>query len=509
VDSAYVRTTAVAYTLGETVSSGQFTWTWEENAGVTDNESPHAQALTGAELNAGTHSGLLTNAPSLVQAAAYAVQFIAVDAAGNADTLTIATVTYDTLAPGASAALVSDGPAADIDSTRSTDTLDVHWSGFSEPTSGIVLYEYALGTTSGGSNVISWTSNGTDTLVSIDQLQLAYKRTYYFMVRAADGAGNLSDSVSSDGVRIVDKPRLTVNAVQNTVFSDYLQVFINDTLGMADSVRLLVDSVSVSTTEIDTFVYVGTHKLTTTGAHTITVTGISGLGDTIRTASLSMALAKMSQSWVAASVDQLFKMVGTPGSVSEDRYLLVVDSALMGVPGADGTAYRSGDGHTKFHVPVQVSMRPAIHSPGSPQEQAIYILRSNDRWEELPTLDEGDLVTAWVNSTGTFRLGPRSILVPVATSLHQNYPNPFNPSTRIVFDLGFRDGPSQRAVVAIYNLRGQKVRTLYNGDTPAGQYNLVWHGVDDRGATVASGVYFVRLSTHLGYEQTRKMLLLR
>ena len=63
---------------------------------------------------------------------------------------------------------------------------------------------------------------------------------------------------------------------------------------------------------------------------------------------------------------------------------------------------------------------------------------------------------------GYFRLGPKTIIVPGETNLHQNYPNPFNPTTTIIYDVGFNEGPYQRVNVAVYNLLGQHVRTLIN-----------------------------------------------
>ncbi len=508
-DDDYVHTTAVRYTLGETIASGQFTWEWEENEGVTDSESPHVKTLTSAELSVGTHSGLLTNAPSLVQAAEYTIQFMALDFAGNADTVSVATVTYDTLAPAIDNAIVSDGSTSDVDSTTSITSLSAHWSGFAEPTSSIALYEYALGSAPGASNVKSWTSNNTDTLVTVGQLQLTYKSTYYFMIRATDGAGNVSDSVSSDGIKIVDKPRPTLNALQTPVLSNYLQVFVNDTLGMADSIRLVVDSVRVTVTEVDTFVYVGTHKFTRTGSHTLVVTGYSGMGDTVRTDSMTTTLAKMSQPWVATSADKRFMVAGPSGSVSEDRYLLVIGTNLMGGSAIPDGSYRLGDGHSQFRQPVQVIMRPAAGMDDEIKELAIHILNSDGGWEEIPTLGSRESVIAWVNSAGTFRLGPRTTLVPTTTSLHQNYPNPFNPSTRIVFDIGFSDKSSQYVTVVIYNLLGQKVSTLYNGEAQPGRYQLTWQGVNDEGVAVSSGVYFVQLKTDSGFQRTSKMLLIR
>jgi hypothetical protein len=61
----------------------------------------------------------------------------------------------------------------------------------------------------------------------------------------------------------------------------------------------------------------------------------------------------------------------------------------------------------------------------------------------------------------------------------------------------------------IYNLLGQHVRTLFQGEMDMGRYELLWRGVDQRGVPVASGIYFARLVTDSGYHATKKMTLLR
>ena len=95
--------------------------------------------------------------------------------------------------------------------------------------------------------------------------------------------------------------------------------------------------------------------------------------------------------------------------------------------------------------------------------------------------------------------------VPLANSLSQNYPNPFNPETTIRYDL------SSDAIVSltIYNIAGQVVRKLVDGESlAAGQYQAVWDGRSESGASVASGMYFSLL--HAGdFVAKRKMVLLR
>ncbi|HNX00452.1 MAG TPA: T9SS type A sorting domain-containing protein [Candidatus Cloacimonadota bacterium] len=76
-------------------------------------------------------------------------------------------------------------------------------------------------------------------------------------------------------------------------------------------------------------------------------------------------------------------------------------------------------------------------------------------------------------------------------SLSQNYPNPFNPETTIKYTL-----PVQANVkLDIYNVKGQKVRTLLDDRQTAGNHEITWYGTDDHDKSVSSGVYFYRLTT--------------
>lgn len=89
-------------------------------------------------------------------------------------------------------------------------------------------------------------------------------------------------------------------------------------------------------------------------------------------------------------------------------------------------------------------------------------------------------------------------------SLGQNYPNPFNASTNIEFSIPAY-GPVR---LDVFNIRGQKVRTLINNDLSSGAHSINWDARSDLGDQVASGVYYYRLSS-MGYEQTAKMLLIK
>jgi len=94
--------------------------------------------------------------------------------------------------------------------------------------------------------------------------------------------------------------------------------------------------------------------------------------------------------------------------------------------------------------------------------------------------------------------------LPSAYVLHQNYPNPFNPSTVIEYSIPRRS----QVEITLYNLLGQKVKTLVDKAEPAGNYSAYWNGTDYSGKPVASGVYLYRLKAG-DFVETRKMILLK
>jgi hypothetical protein len=95
-------------------------------------------------------------------------------------------------------------------------------------------------------------------------------------------------------------------------------------------------------------------------------------------------------------------------------------------------------------------------------------------------------------------------LPPKPTTLYQNYPNPFNPTTSIAFYL-----PARASVMlAIYDVRGARVRLLAADTRPEGRHIVQWDGKNDAGVRVGSGVYYYRLEA--GKESfTKKLVVVR
>ncbi|MCK4652915.1 MAG: T9SS type A sorting domain-containing protein, partial [Candidatus Cloacimonetes bacterium] len=95
-------------------------------------------------------------------------------------------------------------------------------------------------------------------------------------------------------------------------------------------------------------------------------------------------------------------------------------------------------------------------------------------------------------------------LIPMVTELNGNYPNPFNPETTIKYSLK----EESQVKLEIFNIKGQKVRTLIDTEQDAGYYQVLWNGKDNSEKSVSSGIYFYRFKAGK-YTKTEKMLLLK
>jgi len=98
----------------------------------------------------------------------------------------------------------------------------------------------------------------------------------------------------------------------------------------------------------------------------------------------------------------------------------------------------------------------------------------------------------------------RGDILPYLFELSQNYPNPFNPVTTIEYSVPTRS----EVTIEVFNVLGQKVRTLVDEVKSSGSYRIEWDGVDDAGRSVSTGVYLYRFQAG-EIVQTKKMLLLK
>jgi len=88
--------------------------------------------------------------------------------------------------------------------------------------------------------------------------------------------------------------------------------------------------------------------------------------------------------------------------------------------------------------------------------------------------------------------------------LKANYPNPFNPSTVIEYGIA----STQNVTLEIYNILGQRIKTLVSQQQKPGIYRVIWDGTDQFNRKVAAGIYLYHLSAG-EFVETRKMILVK
>ena len=100
----------------------------------------------------------------------------------------------------------------------------------------------------------------------------------------------------------------------------------------------------------------------------------------------------------------------------------------------------------------------------------------------------------------------------ISAKLYQNFPNPFNPITTISFALPSEN--IENIELMIYNIKGQKVKTLECGESLSTTadgvgYSISWNGTDNNNQPVSSGIYFYKLNVNGKTEAIKKCLLLK
>ena len=125
-------------------------------------------------------------------------------------------------------------------------------------------------------------------------------------------------------------------------------------------------------------------------------------------------------------------------------------------------------------------------------------------WREATDLALADTLWYFWRQWGFTSVKQIAGNVPQQHSLSQNYPNPFNPSTKINVTVAERG----QVQLIVYNVIGQEVVRLMDGDYNSGQYEVTWNGKDYFGQTVATGLYIYRLEAG-SFTATKKMLLVK
>ena len=109
-----------------------------------------------------------------------------------------------------------------------------------------------------------------------------------------------------------------------------------------------------------------------------------------------------------------------------------------------------------------------------------------------------------IEFTGITDVESLEIMNQINFKLNQNFPNPFNPNTKISFALK----SNGEVNLEIFNLKGQKIKTLVDRSLNEGDHTINWNGTDETNRKVSSGMYFYKL-TFDGQTNSKKMIMLK
>jgi len=165
-----------------------------------------------------------------------------------------------------------------------------------------------------------------------------------------------------------------------------------------------------------------------------------------------------------------------------------------------------------FYVAVKVTNLsfnyPIVSDQGGPSETATTYLSfngANGSWTDMGSGYSNDIGIRVRSATSlVLDVDDDDNLKPLKFNLEQNHPNPFNSATTIIYSLETRS----KVNIAIFNILGQKIRTLIDNTESAGYHSVNWDGRDYSGTPVATGIYFYQISAG-EYTQTRKMVMLK
>ncbi|MBI5475253.1 MAG: right-handed parallel beta-helix repeat-containing protein [Ignavibacteriales bacterium] len=202
--------------------------------------------------------------------------------------------------------------------------------------------------------------------------------------------------------------------------------------------------------------------------------------------------------------NNLSKNYSISGYIDASESLVVKNSIVLGSLGSLGSfAIQSSNSWLSPFTPAAVSdfisvdtvgVRGPRKSDGSLPDVGFMHLASGSQFVDAG-IDVGIPYKGSAPDLGAFESDYTSDItinneLPSEFSISENYPNPFNPSTSFIISVPYQS----RVNLSVYDILGNKVRTLLDENKSAGNYKIIWDSKADNGEDVSSGIYLVRFS---------------
>ena len=352
--------------------------------------------------------------------------------------------------------------------------------------------------------------NAGDTTITYTAT-ITYSGSDQFTYAMSDGHGGLDTATVTVSVAPGGTLAISTSVLQNPALSKYADFYViaDTTLTGVPAVKLFVgtDSTSIAMSATSNVrIYKGSITFTQSGNYSIRTqaTAVNGAGS-VDNHPFNVTVSKPGLSATLSSVNGKALLKLSAKAIKEETYFTAFDESRS----PSEMIYEFGP---KLTLNDAVELTIAYDPQDFPDAGKLFIYhKEGDNWIRLRSqvyINE-QIVKTRISVLGLFKLGydpsyEGTNVVPTVFALKQNYPNPFNPSTTITYDVP----EDTKLNLTIYNLLGQKVKTLYSGNQLAGTYHTIWNGTNERGQSVASGIYFYRLETK-SFVKTQKMLLIK
>jgi hypothetical protein len=396
----------------------------------------------------------------------------------------------------------------DGDHVVSATQLHASWAA-GDNESGIAEYQYTIGITPGGTDVVDWTSSGADTEVTVTDLSLTDGQTYYFGVKAKNGAELWSDTGVSDGVFVASGDYGDVSG-NGTVSAYDASLVLQYGAGLIDFTpqqQVLGDvsgDGSVSAYDAALISQYGVGLIAEFPVESGTRSAPPGIV-TANPGKCSLELRRAlfkpgTEFTITVNLENADGIIGVNMALDYDQVILTPVEVSTSCSLDCLIKHGSKDG--QFRISLAAS-RPI-------QDGALVDITFRISPDAVAGASSVRLSDVILNETAakTHRMVSFNI-VPYQFALLQNYPNPFNPDTWIPYELA----EDSEVSINIYNALGQLVRRLDLGHRARGVYYSKaeaahWDGRNEAGEDTASGVYLYQIKAGRN-SKIRRMVILR
>jgi len=313
--------------------------------------------------------------------------------------------------------------------------------------------------------------------------------------------------------------KFTVSIFQNPAITQYIDFYLISKYSLQSiptaTIKISgITSNTITMTEIEPKIYKGEYQFSMDGTAALKINAaIQGESPTTLTEYFGVKLLKANSG--GTIVFDKVKLSIPRNGLLHDTYFTIIPEKVNDLENelqAISKAYQLGPSNSTFNQPATLTFNYDDETVVDLDELKLDIyVYENGEWERLRSSVDvyRNSVSVTIDQLGTFRMfyDPCVEIVdnlPNTFKLNQNYPNPFNASTVIEFQVPY----DIQLSVKIFNLKGELVKTLFEGAQQAGYHKIKWDGKNINNQPASAGLYICRLTSE-NYSMSRKMLLLK